>query len=156
MRVVLPGHGEVPVAEPPPVAAAAVAEPPRRPAVLVIDDEPQVAQTVKRLLRRDYDVTVALCGRDAMEHIQAGTRFDAIISDVMMPNMTGIELVEELQQVAPEQALRLIFLSGGAFTAQARERLDQLGVPQVEKPVTANELRRWLSRIMAATALNAA
>ncbi|HEX3760294.1 MAG TPA: two-component regulator propeller domain-containing protein [Kofleriaceae bacterium] len=158
IRVVLPGHGEVPVAPPPQQQPepAADAAPPRRPRVLVIDDEPQVAHTIERLLRRDFDVTVALCGRDAMAHIRAGTRFDAIVSDVMMPNMTGIELVEELQRVAPDQAQRLIFLSGGAFTAQARERLDQLGVPQLEKPVTASELRGWLRRITAMSEVNAA
>jgi CheY-like chemotaxis protein len=156
MRVVLPGHGALPVAPPPPAEVSVVTAPPRRPRVLVIDDEPQVAHTLERLLRRDYEVTVALCGQDAMAHIHAGTRFDAIVSDVMMPNMTGIELVDELQRVAPDQAQRLVFLSGGAFTAQARERLDQLGVPQLEKPVTANELRRWLGRITAASDVNAA
>jgi len=64
-----------------------------------------------------------------------------------MPNMTGIELIEELRRVAPDQASRLIFLSGGAFTAQTRERLDQLGVLQLEKPVSARELRASILRI---------
>jgi CheY-like chemotaxis protein len=115
---------------------------------MLVDDEPLVAQTIERLLRRDYDVTIARCGRDAIEHIARGVRFDAIVSDVMMPNMTGIELVEELRRVAPDQAQRLIFLSGGAFTAQTRERLDALGAPQLEKPVTAKELRACLSQIV--------
>jgi CheY-like chemotaxis protein len=39
------------------------------------------------------DITIALCGQDALDRITRGVRFDAIISDVMMPNMTGIELV---------------------------------------------------------------
>src|SRR6185295_8068179 len=120
---------------------------PRRHRVMLVDDEPQVAHTMERLLRRDYDITVALCGRDAIEHIANGARFDAIVSDVMMPNMTGIELTEELQRIAPEQAQRLIFLSGGAFTAQTRERLDELGAPQLEKPVTAKELRACVQQI---------
>jgi CheY-like chemotaxis protein len=102
---------------------------------------------MERLLRRDYDITVARCGREAIDLIAGGARFDAIVSDVMMPNMTGIELVEELQRIAPDQAQRLIFLSGGAFTAQTRERLDQLGAPQLEKPVSANELRACVMRI---------
>jgi CheY-like chemotaxis protein len=114
---------------------------------MLVDDEPQVAHTMERLLRRDYDVTVALCGKDALAHIASGTRFDAIVSDVMMPNMTGIELLEELRRIAPDQARRLIFLSGGAFTARTRERLDELGVLQLEKPVTAKELRIQLRRL---------
>jgi CheY-like chemotaxis protein len=116
--------------------------------VLLVDDEALVAHTMGRLLRRDYDITIALCGQDALEHISGGVRFDAIISDVMMPNMTGIELLEEIQRMAPEQAQRLIFLSGGAFTTRTRERLDELGVLQLEKPVSAKELRACVMRMV--------
>jgi CheY-like chemotaxis protein len=115
---------------------------------MLVDDEPRVAHTMERLLRRDYDVTVALCGREAIDHVLGGAWFDAIVTDVMMPNMTGIELTDELQRIAPEQARRLIFLSGGAFTAQAHERLRDLGAPQLEKPVTAKELRACVSRVV--------
>jgi len=58
-----------------------------------------------------------------------------------------IELFEELRRIAPGQAERLIFLSGGAFTAQAREQLAQLGALQLEKPVTTKELRASILRI---------
>jgi CheY-like chemotaxis protein len=115
---------------------------------MLVDDEPLVAQTIERLLRRDYDITIARCGKEAIDHIVAGGRFDAIVSDVMMPNMTGIELVEELQRLAPDQAQRLIFLSGGVFTPQTRERLEQIGAPQLEKPVTAKELRACVKQLM--------
>ena len=114
---------------------------------MLVDDEPLVAHTIERLLRKDYDITVATCGQEAIEHIAKGVRFDAIVSDVMMPNMTGIELIEEVRRLAPEQAERIIFLSGGAFTAQTRELLDQIGAPQLEKPVTAKELRACVMRV---------
>jgi CheY-like chemotaxis protein len=149
VRVVLPAAPDQPPVRAP---ATAFAEPEptgrRRQRVMLVDDEPQVAHSIERLLRRDYDVTIARCGQDAIDHIARGIRFDAIVSDVMMPNMTGIELFEELQRIVPDQAQRLVFLSGGAFTAQTRERLDQLGAPQLEKPVTAKELRACLVRIV--------
>ena len=143
VRVVLPPHAIAAVPPPVPLAAAelAAAAPPRRYQVLLVDDEPQVVATMERLLRRDHDITTATCGQEAVDRIASGARFDAIVSDVMMPNMTGIELHEELRRVAPDQAQRMIFLSGGAFTAQAIERLDGLGVPQLEKPVSARDLR---------------
>jgi len=147
-RVVLPAHVSVPA--PAPARASAAAAPTNgqvRYRVMLVDDEPLIAQTMERLLRRDYDVTVALCGQDAIAHIAKGAWFDAIVSDVMMPNMTGIELIEELQRVAPDQAERLIFLSGGTFTGQTRDRLDAFGVPQLEKPVSAKELRACVQRI---------
>jgi PAS domain S-box-containing protein len=149
MRVVLAAAPDVvpapvaaPISEPSPSSNA------RRHRVMLVDDEVQVAHTMERLLRRDYDITVALCGNEAIEHIMNGARFDAIISDVMMPNMTGVELTEQLQQLAPDQARRLIFLSGGAFTAQTRDRLDELGAPQLEKPVSAKELRAHVARMV--------
>jgi PAS domain S-box-containing protein len=157
VRVVLPGTPEAAVVAVEPAASGPVAAPgANRHRVLLIDDEPQVVYTTERLLRRDYEVTVALCGEDAMDLIARGARFDAIISDVMMPNMTGIELVEELQRVAPEQAQRLIFLSGGVFTEQTREALDRIGAPYLEKPITANELRGWVVRIAKRAGMRAA
>jgi len=150
MRVVLPPHRAAVVVEPDELREPEPAAPAeRRRRVMLVDDEPQVAHTIERLLRRDYDITVALCGQDAIDHIRRGARFDAIVSDVMMPNMTGLELIEELRRLAPDQAQRLIFLSGGVFTAQTRERLDQIGVPQLEKPVTARELRACVTRVVA-------
>jgi PAS domain S-box-containing protein len=148
VRVVLPAAPEPVVAAPAP-APDVPADPDgqRRPRVMLVDDEPLVAYTMERLLRRDCDVTVVLCGEDAIAHIASGARFDAIVSDVMMPNMTGIELIEELQRVAPDQARRLVFLSGGAFTAQTRAQLDQLGILQLEKPITAKELRACVMRV---------
>jgi CheY-like chemotaxis protein len=120
----------------------------RRYRVLLVDDERLVAQTMERLLRRDYDTTVAECGHDALAHVSAGEWFDAIVSDVMMPNMTGVELLAELARIAPAQAERVIFLSGGAFTAETRDRLETLGVPQLEKPVTAKQLRASLTKLI--------
>jgi PAS domain S-box-containing protein len=137
---------------PAPVAAPARPTPAeiagaRRLRVMLVDDEPMVAQTIERLLRRDYDITIASCGQDAIGHISGGARFAAIVSDVMMPNMTGLDLFEELLRAWPDQAARVVFLSGGAFTAQTRDRLDALGAPQLEKPVTAKELRACVMRI---------
>jgi len=154
-RLVLPPSSQAPAApapapsQPQPAAAAQ-----RRYRVLLVDDEPLVAQTMERLLRRDYETTVAECGQDALAHVAAGTWFDAIVSDVMMPNMTGLELLGELTRVAPAQADRVIFLSGGAFTAETRERLETLGVPQLEKPVTAKQLRASVTELI--NAANAA
>jgi PAS domain S-box-containing protein len=149
VRVVLPAAPDVPAAPaapgggpgPKPETAA-------RHRVMLVDDEPMIAQTMERLLRKEYDITVALCGQDALDRIARGERFAAIVSDVMMPNMTGIELMEHLQRSAPDQARRMVFLSGGAFTAQTRELLDQLGAPQLEKPVTAKDLRACVRKII--------
>jgi CheY-like chemotaxis protein len=116
---------------------------------MIVDDEPRVAQALKRMLYGDHDLTLASCGAEAIEHVAAGERFDAIITDVMMPNMTGIELFDRLETMAPDQAMRVIFLSGGVFTAQTRTRLEAAGNPQLQKPVSSQELRACVATLVA-------
>lgn len=148
VRVAIPGIAATEAETSAAVAAEHVA-PAQRHRVMVIDDEPLVAEMLCRTLRRDHEITVESCGKDALDRIAGGARFDAIVSDVMMPNMTGLELLEELLVVAPDQARKIIFLSGGVFSAQTRHRLDELGAPQLAKPVDTSELRSCIQRIAA-------
>ena len=148
LRVILPPHGGLARASPSPARApTAPTHRARRHRVLLVEDEPLVAQTVARLLRGEHDVTIAASGHEAISQIASGSRFDAIVSDVMMPNMTGIELRDVLARIAPDQAQRLIFLSGGAFSAQTRQRLEQIGAPQLAKPATAQDLRDLVLKV---------
>jgi CheY-like chemotaxis protein len=77
---------------------------------------------------------------EAIARISAGERFDVILSDVMMPEVTGMEMHEQLLRVAPGQAQRMIFLTGGAFTATAREFLDRVPNLTIEKPFEGRKL----------------
>jgi PAS domain S-box-containing protein len=145
-RVVLPAASLV-VAPPPRPSEQLLPVLPQRLRVLVVDDEPRVAEMLQRVLRRDHDVVAVSCGKSALEQVRDGAWFDAIVTDVMMPNMTGLELLDELARIAPEQASRLILLSGGVFTPETRARLDELGTLQLEKPTNSHELRRAVMAI---------
>jgi PAS domain S-box-containing protein len=147
VRVVLP-PAPVAVATARTTTGATTDAPGRRHHVLIVDDDPRVAQSIKRMLHSDHDLTLASCGAEAIEHVTAGARFDAIITDVMMPNMTGIELYDRLEDLAPDQALRVIFLSGGVFTAQTQARLEAAGNPQLQKPVSSQELRACVADLV--------
>jgi CheY-like chemotaxis protein len=72
---------------------------------------------------RDHRVTVVTSGRAGLERIVAGERFDLILCDLMMPEMTGMELHERVAALAGDQADRMVFLTGGAFTRRARDFL---------------------------------
>jgi CheY-like chemotaxis protein len=72
--------------------------------------------------------------RQALEWIGAGARFDLILCDMMMPLMTGMEFHLRLATLAPEQADRIVFMTGGAFTPRAREFLARLPNLRLEKP----------------------
>ena len=108
--------------------------------VLVVDDEPAMGRALARMLRQHLDVLPLTSAGEALRRIAAGERFDVILSDVMMPEVTGMELYQRLQKLAPDQAERMIFVTGGAFTVAAREFLDRVPNPRIEKPVEATNL----------------
>jgi signal transduction histidine kinase len=108
--------------------------------VLVVDDEPAMGRALQRALRDHLDVLALTSATEALALISKGERFEVILSDVMMPEVSGMELYHSLQRIAPEQAQRMIFVTGGAFTAAAREFLDRVPNPRIEKPVEATNL----------------
>ena len=108
--------------------------------VLVVDDEPAMGRALQRTLREHLDVVALTSAREALALISDGERFDVILSDVMMPEVSGMELYGSLQTIAPDQAERMIFVTGGAFTPAAREFLDRVPNPRIEKPVEATNL----------------
>ena len=63
----------------------------------------------------------------------------------MMPEMSGIELYEQLERRYPAYLQRIVFMTGGAFTPQARDALEQLGAPRLEKPFSEAALRRAIA-----------
>jgi signal transduction histidine kinase len=137
-RVTLPvARGEQ--AEITPIPSIAVAA--RRGRILVVDDEPMMGSVMRRMLSAEHDVTSLTSARAAQELITAGERYDVILSDLMMPEITGMDLYETLVKIAPEQAERIVFMTGGAFTGRARDFLNKVRNPRVDKPFDLNTLR---------------
>lgn len=117
----------------------------RRGRILVVDDEPMISKVAQRSLSPDHEVLTTTNAEEALQWIQAGQRFDVILCDLLMPQMTGMDLHAELVRVASEQAGRMIFLTGGAFTPRAREFLDQVPNLCIEKPFVAMDLRTLIN-----------
>lgn len=113
----------------------------RRGRVLVVDDEPMVALAVRRTLETLHDVSVVNRAQDAIEMLRAGERFDVILCDVMMPNVTGIDFFKEVRVLAPSEIDKIVFLTGGAFASHARQFLETIPNVQLNKPFTPDELR---------------
>jgi CheY-like chemotaxis protein len=120
-----------------------------RAAILVIDDEPLFVAVFRRLLA-DYDVTGATDPCEALRSIEAGNRFDAILSDVDMPALRGDELHAALVRVAPDQAERMIFVSGGLDDA-AQTYFATLPNPCLAKPVDPQQLLALVAERVAAS-----
>jgi PAS domain S-box-containing protein len=113
----------------------------RRGRVLVIDDDLMIRTAISRALSADHDLTALESAAVALDEIAAGNRYDVILCDLMLPVMTGIEFYEQLRVLVPEQTERLVFLTGGTFTAQAQQFLDSVPNPCLEKPYTNKLLR---------------
>jgi len=73
--------------------------------------------------------------------LATGDRFDVIVCDLMMPNVTGVEFFEQLARDDPDHADRVIFLTGGAFTGSTRAFLDHVKNLRLDKPFDAAQLR---------------
>jgi signal transduction histidine kinase len=123
-----------------PAASAPVSRAARRARVLVVDDEPMIATAIRRTLGLEHDVVLTSAAAVALDRIQGGEQFDVILCDLMMPQMTGMDLYGELVRTAPTQAGRMVFLSGGAFTAAARAFLDEVPNQHLEKPFDTRQL----------------
>jgi CheY-like chemotaxis protein len=100
------------------------------------------------VLAPDHEMRVVASAAAARDLIAGGERFDAILCDLMMPEMTGMELHAELHRLAPDQAARMVVLTGGAFTQGARDFLEQSGLPRVEKPFDVSELRALVRTVV--------
>jgi PAS domain S-box-containing protein len=142
-RVTLPaatGAPEVPPhATPAPERSLACAS------VLVVDDERAVGQVLKRALG-EHEVTAVLTAQEALDLLEAGHRFHVVFSDLMMPQMSGMEFYDELTRRFPDVARRVVFLTGGAFTPAADAFLARVPNERLEKPFDPRVLRDVVQR----------
>jgi PAS domain S-box-containing protein len=117
------------------------AAPSARARILVVDDEPDVGAALQLALDPEHEVLSLQEGRAALARLMAGDRFDLILCDLMMPGMSGTDLFREISRLYPDQAERVIFITGGAFTPSSREFLSSVANPCLEKPFRLDQLQ---------------
>ena len=147
-RVDLPAHvaGNAPPAKEESIEPTLGA---RRGRILIIDDEAPLAKVLASALSTEHDTVVVTSGREAFELLNEDTRFDVILCDLMMPEMTGMDLHAELVGRAPHLASRMIFMTGGAFTPRGHEFIARADNPIVEKPVDQDRLLALVRKLLA-------
>jgi CheY-like chemotaxis protein len=109
--------------------------------ILAIDDEPALRKLISRALAPDNDVTAVASGEEALETLHNGTTFDVILCDLMMPTMSGIEFYRAFHSEHPAEGDSIIFLTGGAYSQEARSFLSSVPNLKVEKPFDPAHLR---------------
>jgi CheY-like chemotaxis protein/anti-sigma regulatory factor (Ser/Thr protein kinase) len=119
--------------------------------VLLVDDEPSLGRTVQLLLQPEHDVVTVVHAREAIALLDKGERFDVILCDLMMPEMSGMHFHAHIASSSPALLERIVFLTGGAFTEETRTFLAGLPNAIVEKPFSEASLRDAISRALTAT-----
>ena len=120
----------------------------RRGRVLVIDDEESLGQAIRRYLAQDHDVEAVTSARVALDLLAGGARYDVILCDLMMPQITGMEVHGTVSKLDPKQAERIVFVTGGAFTESARLFIEHTSNHRIEKPFDLKTLRHLVNELI--------
>lgn len=133
-----------PSSTPQPPSASSV----ERARLLIIDDEPEVGRAMKRGLAQQHDVTLAQTGAEGLT-LMAETDFDLVLCDLMMPEMTGMEVMNRVKTTLPDYVERLVFMTGGAFSEAGVQFLTELQTGHLDKPFDQRELRQFVAQQLA-------
>ncbi|MBX5483805.1 MAG: PAS domain S-box protein [Myxococcaceae bacterium] len=136
------------------VAATEVKAPAPRPSrrlrLLLVDDERNLGLVLERALEQDVELQFVTDGRVGLQRIQGGERYDAVVCDLMMPSMTGMEFYEQLRRIDGALAERTGFITGGTFTPPAREFASKMTGRIIEKPFMAEDLHAFVRSLAGA------
>jgi PAS domain S-box-containing protein len=143
-RVVLPAYQKQAEVE---AAAGEVTAPVARRRVLVIDDEVGVAKSIERWLRLHHDVTLATSAVEALRRIDQGQTWDAVLCDVVMSGLDGVDFYDALVARRHPLQHRLAFMTGGAFAERTRKFLAEHSAPTLPKPLELEPLLQTLRQL---------
>jgi two-component system NtrC family sensor kinase len=109
--------------------------------ILIVDDEPEIRDTLAEILTdARHRVVAASSGREALERMTV-EHYDVILTDVRMPDLDGRALYQEIERRWPEQARRVVFVTGDTLTSALREFAAESGRPVIEKPFLPSDVR---------------
>jgi two-component system cell cycle sensor histidine kinase/response regulator CckA len=143
--VVLDGVADVAEGETPTPPAPVTVE---RGRVLVVDDDVRVAHAVAAALD-GHDVSIASSGSEAVDRC-ARESYDCILCDVMMPEVSGVDVYASLSRQGRGLEGNVVFMTGGAVTEGAESALARVGRPVLEKPIDVSALRAAVAAVVRA------
>jgi len=116
-------------------------KPKQRGRILVVEDEPEIAEMVAEMLRQDgHHVSIAHSGRAALETVDK-LQPDLIVSDLRMPGLGGPDLHRLLSKHNPAIAKRMMFMTGDTLAYGIGDFFEKTGLPLLEKPLEPDVLR---------------
>jgi CheY-like chemotaxis protein len=152
MDVTLVRVGATHVSAPPeraeaPIVARARTTPLR---VLIVDDEPLIVRALGASIAHRAVVVGETTPERALARIMTEAPFDAIVCDVMMPGMTGVDLHQRVARDRPGAEARFVFVTGGTYTARTHEYLERVPNARLAKPLDVARLIDEIERVAGA------
>jgi ActR/RegA family two-component response regulator len=114
--------------------------------ILVVDDELPVCRSVARALGAEYEVDTALSAEEAIEK-QNGTGYDLIVTDLMMPGLSGMDLLQHLSEAG--SSTKVVMITGYPSVKTAVMSIKLGAFDYIPKPFTPGEIRNMVSRALA-------
>jgi PAS domain S-box-containing protein len=142
------GASAEPSGAPPSSALPRIPDARPKPRLLVVDDERTLRSTLEALLAEAFEVVLAESGAAAFQVLGNDRRFDVILCDLMMPDVSGMQVHAWVQREAPELLARMVFMTGGAFTRAASDFLENVVNRYIEKPFEVHDLVAALDRVV--------
>ena len=114
--------------------------------ILVVDDEAGICQNVKKILaKQNYNVTSATSGKEALDKM-AGEAFELVISDIVMPEMNGLQFLKSLKSKWP--MTKAVMMTAYASTDTAVKAIRLGALDYLPKPFTPDELRTLVDQAL--------
>lgn len=117
--------------------------------LVVVDDDEAILRILKRALAPDYDVALFSRAADALTAIDGGLEPDLVVSDLVMPGISGIEFREALRTRHAALLDRFVFCSGSGDQRALADYIVREKVPMYHKPIDHKELKAFLARVLA-------
>ena len=120
--------------------------------ILIVDDEAEIAETLREILQRHgYETEVAESGLGALERLEAQP-YDIVLSDLRMPGLDGPGLYRRIRERYPSLVCRVAFITGDTLSADIQSFLNEAQVPCLEKPFTTEDVVRLIQSMHRAIA----
>ncbi len=130
-----------------PKAQQLIASATRRARIWVVDDEAAIGMAIKRSLPT-HDVLYLQSGREVLKLVEMGESCDLVFCDLMMPEMSGMQLHDALSARHSGYEQKMVFMTGGAFTPIAREFLGKVPNARLDKPFNVQSLTHVIGELL--------
>ena len=114
--------------------------------ILVVDDDPALLEQTEGILYPEYQVSLAISGRQALSYLERGQDADLILLDILMPDMDGYETMKAIRRLPAHRVTPVIFLTSLSDTESELQGLDSGAADYITKPYNPRILLARIAR----------